>query len=133
MKFPFISLHRALILLRICVACIFLAHAIVRITGGTVERFAGFLEGKGFPFALTIVWLVTVYEIAGGVLLLIGKLTPWISLGFILMLLIGIVVIHAPKGWFVGEHGSGGIEYSFILIITLIVIAATNKKSRYRR
>jgi putative oxidoreductase len=133
MKFPFISLHRALILLRIAVAGIFLAHAIVRIAGGTIERFAGFLGNKGFPFALTIVWLITVYEIAGGILLIIGKLTKWISLGFILMLLIGIIIIHATNGWFVGEHGSGGIEYSFILIIALIVIAATNKKSRYRR
>ena len=133
MKFPFISLHRALILLRISVAGIFLAHAIVRIAGGTTERFAGFLTGKGFPFALIIVWLITVYEIAGGVLLLIGKFTRWISLGFILMLLVGIIIIHAANGWFVGEHGTGGIEYSFILIISLIVIAAASKKSRYRR
>lgn len=133
MKFPFISLHRALILLRISVAGIFLAHAIVRILGGTTERFAGFLTSKGFPFALIMVWLITAYEIIGGVLLIIGKLTKWISLGFILMLLIGIVIIHAGNGWFVGEHGSGGIEYSFILIMALIVIAATNKRSIYRR
>jgi putative oxidoreductase len=133
MKFPFISLYRALILLRISVAGIFLAHAIVRIIGGTMERFAGFLGGKGFPYALNIVWLITIYEIVGGILLIIGKQTKWISLGFILMLLLGIIIIHANNGWFVGEHGSGGIEYSFILIIALIVIAATNKRSIYRR
>jgi putative oxidoreductase len=133
MNFPFISLHRALILLRISVAGIFLAHAIVRITGGTIDRFAGYLGDKGFPFALIIVWLITAYEIIGGVLLIIGKFTKWISLGFILMLLSGIIIIHANNGWFVGEHGSGGIEYSFILIIALIVIAATNKRSIYRR
>jgi putative oxidoreductase len=133
MKFPFISLYRALILLRIAVAGIFMAHAIVRLLGGTMERFAGFLGNKGFPFALIIVWLITVYEIAGGILLIIGKFTRWIALGFILMLLIGIIIIHAANGWFVGEHGSGGIEYSFILIIALTVIAATNKKSIFRR
>jgi putative oxidoreductase len=133
MKFPFISLHRALILLRISVAGIFLAHAIVRITGGTIDRFAGYLGNKGFPLALTIVWLITAYEIIGGVLLIIGKLTKWMSFGFILMLLLGIIIIHANNGWFVGEHGSGGIEYSFILIMALIVIAATNKRSIYRR
>ncbi|MFA6056751.1 MAG: DoxX family protein [Taibaiella sp.] len=133
MKFPFISLYRALILLRISVAGIFLAHAIVRIFDGTIERFAGFLSGKGFPFALIIVWLITAYEIIGGVLLIIGKLTKWISLGFIILLLSGIIIIHVANGWFVGEHGSGGIEYSFILIIALVVIAATNKKSIFRR
>jgi putative oxidoreductase len=133
MKFPFINLYRSLILLRIAVAGIFMAHAIVRLLGGTMERFAGFLGNKGFPFALIIVWLITAYEIIGGVLLIIGKLTKWISLGFILMLLIGIIIIHAANGWFVGEHGNGGIEYSFILIIALTVIAATNKKSIFRR
>lgn len=133
MKFPFISLYRALILLRISVAGIFLAHAIVRIASGTTDRFADYLGNKGFPFALIIVWLISAYEIIGGVLLIVGKLTKWISLGFIILLLAGIVIIHAANGWFVGEHGSGGIEYSFILIIALIVIAATNKKSIFRR
>lgn len=33
-------------------------------------------------------------------------------------MLIGIIIIHASDGWFAGEHGSGVIEYSFILIMT---------------
>lgn len=133
MRFPFINLQQSLLLLRISLAGIFMAHAIVRISGGTIERFSDFLSAKGFPLAMGIVWLITVYEIVGGLLILLGKFLRWLSLGFILLLLIGIVIIHASNGWFVGEHGSGGIEYSFILIIGFIVIAAADKKPSLRR
>lgn len=135
MKIPFLSLSQSLLLLRIAVAGIFLAHAIVRVTGGTVQRFAGFMEDKGFPFGLVIVWFITGYEIAGGILLALGKFTKVLSAGFILLLLTGIVVIHAANGWFVGEHGSGGIEYSFVLIIALMVIGAGsgNKNEMYKK
>lgn len=126
--FPFITLPASLVLLRIMLAVVFLAHAIVRITGGTIERFGGFLEQKGIPYGTVIVWIITVYEIAGGLLLAAGKFTRPLALGFILMLLTGIVLIHAAFGWFVGEHGTGGIEYSAVLIIGLIVVAAAVQK-----
>lgn len=128
MKFPFINLQQSLLLLRISLAGIFMAHAIVRIIGGTIERFSDFLGTKGFPMAIAIVWLITIYEIVGGLLILFGKFLRWLSLGFILLLLMGILIIHANNGWFVGEHGSGGSEYSFMLIIGFVVIAATDKK-----
>ena len=127
-KFPFISLSRALILLRISVAAIFISHAFVRITNGTIPRFAAFLEDKGLPFGMATVWLITVYEIAGGSLLIIGRFTRWLAAGFILLLLAGIIIIHAFQGWFVGEHGTGGTEYSFVLIMALLVIAANKNK-----
>lgn len=133
-KFPFINLNSTLVLLRVSVALIFLAHTLVRIMAtvkgenGTIARFAGFLEQKGFPLSTAIVWSITVYEFVGGLLLLAGIWSRWIASGFIVMLVAGIFIIHAANGWFVGEHGSGGMEYSFILIIALIVIAAANRK-----
>jgi putative oxidoreductase len=38
----------------------------------------------------------------------------------------GIVIIHAQLGWFVGEHGTGGSEYSVCLLLCLLVIAAAD-------
>lgn len=127
-KFPFINLNHALALLRISVALIFMAHAVVRISNGTIPRFAAFLEDKGLPLSIATVWLITVYEIAGGLLLIINRFTRWLAAGFILLLLAGIIIIHASQGWFVGEHGTGGTEYSFILIMALLVIAANKNK-----
>ena len=39
----------------------------------------------------------------------------------------GIVIVHAAKGWFVGEHGAGGVEYSIVLFVACVVIAAGDK------
>lgn len=126
-KFPFLSLKQSLLILRIAVAVIFLAHAIVRIGNGTIPQFGEFMESKGLPFGAAWVWAITAYEIAGGVLLLLGIYTRLLTAGFIILLLVGIVLIHASLGWFVGEHGTGGCEYSVILIVALLVIAAEKR------
>jgi putative oxidoreductase len=127
-NFPFLSLSQSLTLLRICVPMFFMAHAIVRISNGTIEQFAGFLSHKGFVGATAMVWGITVFEIVGGLALMFGYFTKWLSLGFILMLIFGILIIHAQLGWFVGEHGTGGMEYSVALILALVVIGASEEK-----
>ncbi|HEX2848160.1 MAG TPA: DoxX family protein [Chitinophagaceae bacterium] len=132
--FPFLSLPQSIIVLRLSTALIFLLHSVVRVCNGTIPRFADYLVAKGMPLGKAWVIAITVFEIAGSVLLVLNHFTKAITLGFIILLLAGIVLIHAERGWFVGEHGSGGCEYSFILIIALIVIAAADKdkKSQYR-
>jgi len=37
-----------------------------------------------------------------------------------------MVIIHWRLGWFVGEHGSDGMEYSVSLMVSLLVIAAAD-------
>ena len=127
-NFPFISQMQSLVLLRVSLAGIFMAHAIVRLINGTTPQFGGFLDTKGLLYGVAIVWAITVFEILGGVLMALGYFIKWLSLGFILMLIVGIAIIHYDLGWFVGEHGSGGCEYSIILIIALIVVATDNNK-----
>lgn len=126
-RFPFLSLQQMLTALRFSIALIFLLHSVVRVFNGTIPRFAAYLDAKGMPFGKAWVIAITVFEIAGSVLLVLNYFTRWIAAGFIFLLLTGVVLIHAEKGWFVGEHGSGGCEYSFILIMALLVIAATDK------
>lgn len=127
-NFPFISLSGSITILRFTVALMFIAHAVVRITGGTVNQFGEFLESKGFIAGVVIVWILTAFEIVGGLLMAIGYYTRWMAAGFILILLTGIVLIHAELGWFVGEHGTGGVEYSVVLIAGLVVVAAADGK-----
>lgn len=127
---PYLTVARSILLLRISIAIVFLAHAIVRISNHTIGTFGGFLDNKGFMYGTAIVWLITVFEILGGILLALGYFTKIMAAGFILILLIGIILIHFSLGWFVGEHGTGGVEYSFILIMSLVtVIAADNQKT----
>lgn len=126
--FPFFTSNASLILLRIALAIIFLSHSIVRIANATIGQFADFLESKGFSFGIGWVWAITVFELGGGILLASGVFKKWISAGFIFMLIVGIILIHADLGWFVGEHGTGGSEYSFILIAALLTVAASDSK-----
>jgi putative oxidoreductase len=61
-------------------------------------------------------------------LMTFGFLTRWLALGFFLILTVGLILIHAANGWFVGEHGTGGMEYSILLMAVLLAIAAADKK-----
>jgi putative oxidoreductase len=126
-QFPFVTLAQALIILRVAVALFFMAHAVVRIANGSIPRFADFLALKGFPFSLALVWIITTYEIIAGTLMALGVWVRWAALGLMLIAAGGIVIIHANLGWFVGEHGAGGVEYSLCLLVALLTLAAADK------
>lgn len=57
--FPFLSLKNALVLLRISLAIVFVAHAIVRIANGPIPQFGQFLATKGLPAGTLLVWMIT--------------------------------------------------------------------------
>jgi putative oxidoreductase len=121
--------NRAILLLRIITALLFFLHAFVRVVKYTIPDFAEYLRDKGFIYPELVVWAITVFELAGSILLAMGYFTRLVSAGFILLLIMGIILIHAQLGWFVGEHGTGGSEYSVLLIAALLVIAADDKRN----
>ncbi|MFT3678092.1 MAG: DoxX family protein [Chitinophagaceae bacterium] len=127
-SFPFLSLPATLTALRISLAIVFLAHAIVRIVNGTTPQFASFMESKHIPLPVATVWAITVFEIAASICLLLKRYVKIACMGLLLILVVGIILIHASLGWFVGEHGTGGCEYSFVLIVALLVVAAEQNK-----
>jgi putative oxidoreductase len=124
----YLSLQRSVVLLRISVALVFFLHAAVRVVHNTVPEFTQFMAGKHWPFPNVTVWVLSGYELIGSVLLALGYCVKWLSTGFILILVVGIILIHLSLGWFVGEHGTGGVEYSFILIVALVVVMAGDRE-----
>lgn len=111
---------------RVIVAGLFIAHGLMRIANGTVDDFGSFLDGKGFPLGVFLAWIITAYEIAGGILLIAGRWTRAIALGFVFHQVMGIALVHAKNGWFVVGAGSGGMEYSVLLIASCLLIASKN-------
>ena len=106
-----------------------MAHAIVRIVNGSIPQFAGFLGSVGFPQPALVVWAITITELVAGFLLALGYFQRSASLALASIALGGIAIIHHRFGWFVGEHGSGGSEYSISLLLALLVLyAAANEK-----
>ncbi len=127
-------LHLALIILRVGTAALFMAHALVRVMkSGSIPQFGLFLEKSGVPQGIAVVWLITVFELGGGLLMALGFRTRYMAAGFGVILLGGIVLIHRHLGWFVGEHGTGGSEYSVALLLALLVIASADSSAVDRR
>ncbi len=126
-SYPYIKLPHAIVVLRVAVAIFFMAHAGMRIYNGSIPQFASFLSGKGFPMSTAIVWLISLYELIAGSLMMLGFAAKWMAAGLFFIAFMGIVLIHFQFGWFVGEHGTGGMEYSFSLMVSLLVIAAADQ------
>jgi putative oxidoreductase len=122
--FPFITSKQSIILLRIAVALFLMAHGLIRIYLGTVGGFGEFLDSKGFLIGVPLAWGITVFEIAGGAVMAWGLYASWIAAVFMIELTIGIFLVHLPNGWFVVGASQGGMEYSVLLLFTLIVISA---------
>ncbi|HQW65987.1 MAG TPA: DoxX family protein [Gemmatimonadales bacterium] len=123
--FPFISLAAALRLLRVVTPALFMLHALVRIANGSIPQFGEFMESAGFPNGVAVVWAITVAELGAGLGLMIGYRIRLMAAVLFGIAATGIVLIHRHQGWFVGEHGTGGSEYSVALLCMLVVVAAT--------
>lgn len=82
-----------------------------------LEAASSFFESVGVPSWLAIP--VAGLELFGGILLVVGFLTRWLSGLFILEMIVAIVTVHLPKGW---DVFSGGYEYSLALIVMLISV-----------
>ncbi len=93
---------------------------------GTVGGFGGFLETWGFPAGAVLAWVVTVVEIIGGVSLAAGFGVSALSAWFVIQIAAGIVMVHARNGWFVVGAGTGGVEYSVLIIAALVGVALTD-------
>lgn len=130
-KFPFLSSAQATALLRVCVSLFLLIHGISRIYHNGVPPFGEFLNSQGFMIGLAIAWTLTLFEIVGGLLLAVGYYVKPITALFIAELFMGIVLVHGQHGWFVVGGGLNGVEYSVLLIVSLVVIAAQSSSKKF--
>jgi putative oxidoreductase len=126
--FPFIRPEKAKILLRVAVSVFLIAHGLTRIYLGTVGGFGEFLNSRGLIVGGVLAWGITIFEIVGGASMALGYFVRWIAAIFMIELCAGIILVHAQNGWFVVGATQGGMEYSVLLIISLIVIAAQDRK-----
>lgn len=109
-------------ILRAVVAIIFISHGVARLVHWSIPEFANFLNTQGLKFGTVLAWVVTMGELLFGMLLLVGfKARISIVFHFIVVSL-GIVFLHFKNGWFVVGHGSNGIEFSLLLLATLLYL-----------
>lgn len=120
------NIQLAITIIRIAVAGNMLIHGIARISIGGVVPFDGFLSSIGFPPYMA--WFITIFEILAAIAIIGGKWIVPLSMIFILELLVGIILVHLPSGWFVVGAGRNGMEYSVLLIIGFAATILANWK-----
>ncbi len=120
------------LLLRLALAAVFLSHGVVRTYMDRVTPFGEWLDSQGFPLGIAWAWGVTLFEIVGSLLLLANRLVRPVCLLFVLQMLTGIALIHWHHGWFVVGHGQNGMEFSVLLIASLLALFALNQPANKR-
>lgn len=129
-RFAFLSLRHALMMLRIVTALLFMAHAAVRIVQNTIPQFGAFMESAGLPQGEALVWAITLAELAAGVAMIVNRYVTQAAAILLIIAATGILLIHQHFGWFVGEHGTGGSEYSVALMAALIVVISADRDAK---
>ena len=107
-------------------------HGIARIAAGGVTPFGGFLSAQGLPFGTAVAWLISIMEVAGGLTLAAGRFVVPLAIWFSVELTTGIILVHAPDGWFVVGLGRNGMEYSVLLIECLLITALLAPAARQK-
>lgn len=124
----------ALLLLRLCLGLMYLAHAGLKLFVFTLPGTAQFFASHGLPGALA--YAVFAAEAVGGALLLLGVWPRQVAL-LLTPILLGAAAVHAPNGWVFSAPG-GGWEYPAFLAGTSIVLwlagdgaAAVRRSARF--
>ncbi|EIM28715.1 DoxX family protein [Microvirga lotononidis] len=110
----------AALILRVTLGLVFLAHAGLKVFVFTPAGAAQFFGSLGLPPALA--YLTIAAETAGGIALILGLYTRWVSLALIPILLGAIAFVHGPAGFFF-NNPNGGWEYLAFWIAALLAQA----------
>jgi len=124
-RFPFLSTTQWLLVLRVVLGLYMAAHGITRTVVGTVGNFGDFLAGQGVPAGVVVAWAITANEVIGGLTLASGRFIRILASVFACEHLVGIILVHAPRGWFTVGHQVGGAEYSVLLLLCFLLTAST--------
>lgn len=113
----------ALLLVRLAVGGILAAHGVQKLFGWFgghgLAGTAGFLESLGFRPGGPYAWLLGGTELAAGLALAAGFLTPLAAAGVAGVMFAAIAVVHWQKGFF---NMDGGYEFPLALAVSAIAM-----------
>jgi putative oxidoreductase len=110
----------ALLVSRVALGVILLAHGWQKLTEWTVAGTAQSFEDMGIPVPTVSAYFVTGVEVLGGAALVVGLFTPVVAILNMVNMLGALVLVHAENGIFVDN---GGYELVLALFAGLATIA----------
>jgi putative oxidoreductase len=92
-------------ILRIVIGVTFLAHGLQKLLMFGLPGTTGFLTSLGIPAAGIAAPLLIALEVGGGLALILGLLTRYVSIALALNMLVALLTVHIGNGFFVSENG----------------------------
>jgi putative oxidoreductase len=117
------SINLALLVLRVGIGAVMLAHGLNHIYGGgKIAGTARWFESLGMRPGIVHAWLASLTEVAGGMALILGLLTPLGGAAVIGVMLVAWITNHRGNGFFIFRPGEGW-EYVMTLTLCGLVLA----------
>ena len=108
-----------LALLRIILGVVFFAHGYLKFFKMGMAGVVGFFTNLGIPAPTIAAWGVTMLEMVGGILLILGFLTP--ILGILFAIEMAGVIYFAKRGQ--GFMAPKGYEFELTLLVASLALA----------
>jgi putative oxidoreductase len=118
------SVNLALLLFRVSVGIVFLAHGIRHIFGGGKIAGTGrWFESLGVRPGIAHAWFASVTEVAAGAMLVLGFLMPLAGASVIGTMVVAWVTNHWKNGFWVFHRPDEGYEYVMTLTFAGLALA----------
>lgn len=113
-----------LLLIRLVIGLAFVGHGTQKLFGWFggygLKGTGGWMESIGIKPGVTMALLAGLAELIGGALFAAGLFTPLAAALIAVTMLVAIVKVHAPNGFWVSQNG---YEFNLVLIAVVIGIA----------
>ena len=115
-----------LLFLRIPLGVIFVAHGLQKLIGAFggpgISGMTGMMQSLGFTPPEVWAWVLAVTETVAGAFLIVGLLPRISAAAIAIIMIVAIVKIHGPKGFFMSQ---GGYEYQMLILGAAISLIFT--------
>src|SRR5262244_1939183 len=117
---------KSLFIVRVALGLIFFAHGAQKVFGwfggpGLRGLISYFGQSLGIPAPLTV--LAALMELLGGVAMIVGFLVRPAAVGLIIDMLVAIIKVHGPNGFFLNWELKPGKGHGFEMNLALIAMA----------
>jgi putative oxidoreductase len=119
------------VVVRVIVGFLMFAHGVVKLRGGVagIAGFGEFLSSAGLPAGLLLAWFVTLLELVGGVMLIVGLLSRVIAALMTVELLVAIALVSGQAGLIAQEGVGYERDLAYIMGFLAIMLLGPGRPS----